>query len=191
MMNRRITLALIAIGLVALLVSGGPVLAGGGNTGQFTGTRCATFFMWDAELRDIDDFAANPTTVTKRYLSTGQYSEWTVMSENRLVAGLFIDWNTEGNLQVVPTLGPGIYKGQFYLIPEAASGIWEGNSILVFKSDGNKVFTGEGVGRGGELEGLIIRIYFEPEPGGTPRCIDGNSNQFNGEILRSSPSSWR
>jgi hypothetical protein len=183
MMNRGITSALIAIGLVALLVSGGPVLAGGGNTGQFTGTRCITDYAGE-QYEYVSYFSID----RKRY--TYQYSEWNVTSENRLVNGFFVDWNTEGDQAVGQPLGSGIFKGQFYLVPEAASGIWEGNWIMVFKSNGNKVFTGEGVGKGGELEGLIIRIYYEAEPGLAPACIAGGYEQFNGEILRSSPSSW-
>jgi hypothetical protein len=186
MMNRRIRLALIAMGLVTLLVSAGPVLARGGNTGQFSATRCITDMYYErSAYTSLFDVVRNRVTY--------QYSEWNVTSENGLVNGFFVDWNTEGDKassgSEIP--GGGVYKGRFWLVPEAASGIWEGNWILVYKSDGNKVFSGEGVGRGGELEGLIIRIYYEAEPGPAPRCSAGGFENFNGEILRSSPSSWR
>jgi hypothetical protein len=183
MMKRRSTFALIAIGLVVLLIWAGPVLAKGGkNTGEFSGTRCVNFTMVETEEIPVDDYAGNTIT---RLVATGQYSEWTVMSENMLVAGLFIGWNGEGNLGKRNPYGPGAYKGSFFLIPEAANGLWEGNWIIVFKADGNKVFTGEGVGRGGQLEGLIIKIYYETGPGGTPKCINDLSESFNGYILRS------
>lgn len=175
-MNRRITLAIIAMGLAVLLFTAGPVLAKGKLMEQFSATRCITDYA-------MERYGYSSLFGVERNRYTYQYSEWNVMSENRLVQGFFIDWNTEGDK--TSGNGPGIYKGQFYLVPEAASGIWEGNKILVFKPDGNKVFTGEGVGRGGELEGLIIKIYYEAEPGGAPACAAGGFESFNGKILRS------
>lgn len=183
MMKNKKILVVMGVALAALLLYAGPALAKGKFMGKFTATRCALFFMFDVDTKTLIGFDGSEIT---RYVSTNQYSEWTVMSENRLVAGLFIDLNTDGNLGASSTgLGPGIYKGQFCLVPEAASGVWEGNKTLVFKSDGTKVFTGEGVGKGGELEGLIIKIYYESDRlGGVPRCMDEDSESFNGIILR-------
>ena len=174
-MDRRITLALIAIVLVVLFSSVGSVLARGVNTGQFTATRCVADFAVEQY-----DYQSYFSIDRKRY--TYQYSEWNVTSENKLVDGFFVDWNTEGDQAVGQPLGSGIFKGQFYLVPEAASGIWKGEWIMVFKQNGNKVFTAEGVGSGGELEGLQIQIYYEAEPGLAPACVAGRSEQFNEEI---------
>jgi hypothetical protein len=181
MMKNKKILAVIVVALAALLLSAGPVLAKGKLMGKFNATRCALFFMWDYEEKTVPGFDGSDMT---RWVSTNQYSEWTVMSENRLVAGLFIDWKTDGNLAVFPSVGPGIFKGQFYLVPEAASGVWEGDWVIVYTSGGSIVFTGEGVGRGGELEGLKIKIYYEADRTQVARCIDEDSESFDGVILR-------
>jgi hypothetical protein len=182
MMKNKKIFVVFVVAMAALLLSAGPVLAKGKLMGKFNATRCSFFFMWDYEVKTVPGPDGSEIT---RYVSTNQYSEWTVMSENRLVAGLFIDWKTDGNLEVSPTgFGPGVYKGQFYLVPEAASGVWEGDWVLVFRSDSTKVFTGEGVGRGGELEGLTIKLFNEVLPGGPTQCIDEGSEPFDGKILK-------
>jgi hypothetical protein len=145
MMNRRITFALIAMGLVVLLFSTGPVLAKGVHKGQFTAKRCLTDYT-----NEQYSYTSYFSIDRKRYKY--QYSEWNVTSDNRLVQGFFIDWNTEGDLKDESPYS-GVYKGQFYLVPEAASGVWVGEWIMVFKQDGNKVFTGEGVAKVGNLKG--------------------------------------
>lgn len=181
-MNKRFTLALIVIGLCLFIVSTNIVFAGGGRVGNFIATRCITDYAMERTSYDsLFGVSRN------KYLY--QYSEWNIMSDNRLVNGFFIDWNTKGDKASSgsETPGGGVYKGQFYLIPDAATGVWIGEWVLVFKRDGNKVFTAEGKGNGGELEGLKIKIYYEAEPGSAPRCAAGGTEDFNGKILRA----WR
>ena len=174
-MNKRFTLALIVIGLILFIASADTVLAGGRLKGNFNATRCMVDYQTE-RYNYTSWFAVD------RYRYTYQYSEWTVKSDNRLVDGFFIDWNTQGDLK--DGGGGGVYEGQFWLVPEAASGVWVGEWSMVFKPDGNKVFTGEGVGRGGELEGLGITIYYEAEPGTAPLCATESYEDFSGKIVR-------
>jgi hypothetical protein len=175
MKNKKIFAVMVVV-MAALLISVGPVLAKGKFNGKFTATRCLTDYT-----NEQYSYTSYFSIDRKRY--TYQYSEWNVTSDNRLVQGFFIDWNTEGDLKDESPYS-GVYKGQFYLVPEAARGVWVGEWILVFKQDGNKVFTGEGVGKGGELEGLTIKIYYEAEPGTAPVCAAGEFEDFSGKILR-------
>lgn len=177
-MLKRFTFTLIVVGLVLATISVNPVLAGGRLKGKFNATRCITEYQ--AELYSYTSFWG-----VDRNRFTYQYSEWTVMSDNRLVDGFLVDWNTQGDLKVGG--GGGVYEGQFWLVPEAVSGVWVGEWSMVFKPDGFKVWTGEGVGKGGELEGLAIRIYYEAAPGLAPRCENSLSEDFSGKIFRS----WR
>lgn len=178
MMNKRVTLVIIALGLVLLFFSVDSVLAGGGLRGKFSATRCLSEYANERNAYDSLFGAA-------RYRYTYQYAEWNVMSENRLVNGFFVDWNTEGDLK--DGGGGGVFKGQFWLVPESASGVWVGKWSMVFKPDGFKVWTGEGIGKGGELEGLAIKIYYKAEPGGGALCAAEASEDFSGKIYRS----WR
>ena len=181
-MKKQSIIILIVVALVTLLLSAGPVLAK--EKYDFTGTR----------TRD-SGILGDSKVVNCWLIRSEQLAYWTVTTNpgpvSHLVDGEWFNYNSKLNLEVlvcVPEsppdpsdLGPadtgrGVIYGPFTLSPTGANGgIWEGEWKLLIREDDSVAMTATAEGIGGDLDGLILKVYVEQRG-----AVDA---PFNGYIL--------